>query len=187
MAEEEDEAQEEQPARPALRPAQQPSLLRYLPVVLLVLLLQAGGAYFLIDRYLFGADDGRVAVEDETGRPRTMPTEDDRRASVDLDEIMTNARGEDAKLLIRTTVTLVVAPRAAKDEIESELNQGRVRDAVIWALGNATPKQLNNAEGRVEVKEQVKERVNEYLYEGQVVEVYFGTFILQAMSGYEGD
>ena len=57
MAEEDAEEQEEQ--------APQPSLLRYLPIVLVVLLLQAGGAYFLVDFYWLKEEVS--AVQDSTG------------------------------------------------------------------------------------------------------------------------
>jgi hypothetical protein len=53
----------------AVAPVAQPSLLRYLPIVLVILLLQAGGFYFVIDYYLF-PEEGVSAVQDEEGRER---------------------------------------------------------------------------------------------------------------------
>lgn len=166
---------------------EQSSLKRYMPIILLVLLVQTGAAYYLIDRYLLPMEDNRVGIEKETIRSRKIPDEDDSRASVDLDEIITNARGENAKLLIRTTITLVLSPDAAKNEIKNEVNHVRTRDAVIWALGNATSSQLKNPEGRVKVKDLIKKRINGFLYEGQVVDAYFRTFTLQAMAGYRNE
>ena len=181
MAEEETEEQSE-----AAPPARQPSLLRYLPVVLVVLLLQAGGAYFLIEGYLFPSPDrGAATTQDAEGRPRTIPEGDEPEASVDLGEFTVNARGTDARLLVRANVTLTLAPSGVKSEIESEQNRDRVKDAVIAALGDATPNYLRTPEGRKTVKQNIKDRLNAFLYEGQVMDVYFGTFILQAMPGYK--
>jgi flagellar protein FliL len=183
LAEEEEEGQEEQEEKPKGPPPKPASLLRYLPIVLVVLLLQAGGAYFYINKYLFPGE-GPTAVQDEAGRPRVMPEGDEPEASVDLGSVDANPRGTGARLLVRTSVTLAVAPSDAAGEIESDQNKDRIRDAVLWELGNATHEELSSPEGRDIVKDRMKNRVNDYLYEGQVVAIYFGDFILQAMPGY---
>jgi flagellar FliL protein len=183
VAEEEAEEEQEEESAPAVvRPAQQPSLLRYLPIVLIVLLLQAGGAYFAIQEFLFPEE--KTAVEDEEGRPRTIPDGEDLEDSVDLGEMLANPRGTRARLLVRANVTLGVAPSGVVGEIENEENTDRVRDAVLWELGNATYEELSTPEGRQIVKDKIKERINDFLYEGQVQKIFFEDFILQAMSGY---
>ena len=60
----------------------------------------------------------------------------------------------------------------------------RVRDQVIAALSGATPEQLRSKEGRDVVKEDIKSRLNDFLYEGQVMEVYFRAFYFQANTRY---
>ena len=182
MAEEEEtEEQEEGEAAPP------PSLLRYLPVVLVVLLLQAGGTYYVVDKYFLQTDEiGLLVAEDDTGRPRTIPEGDEPEASVDLGEVIVNPRSFGARLLVRAEVTLGVAPDDAAGEIKSDLNVDRVRDAVVFELGYATPEELNSREGRQVIKDRMKKRINDYLYEGQVVQVYFRNFLMQAMSGYKG-
>lgn len=186
MAEEETEEQEEE-AVPVAPSAPPPSLLKYLPVVLVVLLLQAGGAYYVVDKYFLKTDQmGLLIAEDDTGRPRTIPEGDEPEASVDLGEVIVNPRSHGARLLVRAEVTLGVAPDDAAGEIKSDLNIDRVRDAVIFELGYATPEELNSREGREVVKDRMKKRINNYLYEGQVVQVYFSSFLMQAMSGYKG-
>ena len=183
MAEEEIEEQEE---AQAAQPVEQPSLLRYLPIVLMVLLLQSGLAYLLIEGYLFPSPDrGATTTQDAEGRPRKIPEGDEPEASVDLGEFIANARGTQARLLVRATVTLTLAPGGVKSEIESDRNRDRVRDAVIAALSDATPERLRSPEGRQTVKQGIKDRLNAFLYDGQVLEVYFGSFILQAMPGYK--
>ena len=180
MAEEEEEEQEEKPKRPAAPP---PSLLRYLPVVLILLLLQAVGAYYYVNRYMFpGASP--TTVEDDSGRPRTYPEGDEPESAVDLGYIDANPRETGARFLVRASVTLAVAPSGAAGEIENERNRDRVKDAALWELGNATYEELSTPEGRDKVKERMKDRINDYLYEGQVVGVFFGDFLLQAMPGY---
>ena len=187
MAEEEEAEEQEEGEALVAPPPPPPSLLRYLPVVLVVLLIQAGGAYYVVDKYFLQTDDmGLSIAEDDTGRPRTIPEGDEPEASVDLGEVIVNPRSFGARLLVRAEVTLGVAPDDAAGEIESDLNVDRVRDAVIFELGYATPEELNSREGREEIKDRMKKRINDYLYEGQVVRIYFSSFLMQAMSGYKG-
>ncbi len=184
MAEEEEPAEEDdEESTPKPSAPKQASLLRYLPVVLVVLLLQAGGAYYYINQHMFPGE-APIAVEDEAGRQRVMPEGEEPEASVDLGTIDANPRGTGARLLVRASVTLAVAPSGAASEIENDRNQDRVKDAVLWELGNASYEELSSPEGRDVVKARMKDRVNDYLYEGQVVAVYFGELLLQAMPGY---
>jgi len=39
--------------------------------------------------------------------------------------------------------------------------------------------------GREGVKERIKDRINDFLYQGQVMEVWFGKLTLQALAGYK--
>ena len=168
-------------------PAPPINLLKFLPVVLLVLLIQFGGAWYYIEYRLFETAGSSTLMEmGEDLRPRTRPEGDEPAASVDLGEFVVNPRGTEARLLLSVDVTLTVGPKGAQREIESEFLKDRVRDAVIWELSNATHDQLRDLEGRSKVKERIRDRINDFLYDGQVMEVWFGKFILQAMSGYTG-
>ncbi len=180
MAEEDAEEQEEQAP---VAQAPPPSLLRYLPVVLVILLLQAGGAYFLVDLYWLKEEVS--AVQDEEGRDRIrVPEGTEPEAAVDLGKFVANARGTRARLLVHATVTLGVAPSGVRSEIQDETNEDRVKDAILAELGNATYEELHSPEGREGVKQKIKNRINAFLYQGEILEVYFGEFYLQAMSGY---
>lgn len=184
MAEEEEDQQEEQaPAPPPKKPG---SVLRFLPIVILVLLLQFGGAWYYVEYVLFETE--AATQRSETGddvRPRVFPEGDEPEAAVTLDEFRVNPRDTGARLIVNAEVTLTVGPEGAKEEIESDLVTDRVRDAVIWELGNATAEDLRDSEGRAMVKQRIKDRINDFLYQGQVMEVWFGKLTLQALAGYK--
>lgn len=180
MAEEEPEEQQEGLSGP------QPSLLRYLPVVLLVLMIQAGGAYFLIHYWLYRSDEGVATVADEEGRARVeVPEGVEPEGGLELKDVTVNPRDTKSRFLVTADVTLAVWPKAAKGEMEDDRNIDRVRDAVIAGLSNATPDMLRTQEGREKVKKDIRERINLFLYRGQVIDVYFGRFVQQAMAGYQ--
>ena len=182
MAEEE-EGQKEKVKKKKAPPPTNGSAIGYLPLIIVLLVLQSIGGYFLI-RWHLGREVGGEVVADESGRVRTYPEGDEPEGSFDLGRIIANPRTSRAKLFVVTEVTLAVAPKGAVSEIEDEKNIDRVRDQVVSALSSATPRQLRTSEGRKGVKENMKLGINDFLYEGQVMEVYFSSFYFQANTGY---
>lgn len=189
MAEEEENEEEgaEGEGAPAPPPPQpKGSVLRYLPLVIVLLVLQSVGGYFLI-RWHLGREFASEIEADESGRVRTYPDGDEPEASFVLGRVVANPRAAQARLFVVADVTLAVGPSGAVGEMESEKNIDRVRDQVVAALGGATPEELKSKEGRNAVKEDIKSRLNDFLYEGQVMEVYFSSFYFQANTGYVED
>lgn len=180
MAEEEEEEGQEEAPPP---PPKKGNALRYLPLVLVMLLLQSAGGYYLV-RWQLSRGEEMFVQGDELGRVRTLPEGDEPEASVDLGEMVVNPRAAAARLFLVAQVTVAVGPSGAADEIQAEDNIDRVRDQVIVALSGATAQQLRTRDGRDVVKDEIKLRLNEFLYEGQVMEVYFPSFYMQANTGY---
>jgi len=185
MAEEEQEEQGEAEAPAPAVPTKQPSLLRYLPIVVILLVLQAVGLYFGIQHYLLQPEGSGLEAGSE--RPRVIPESNEPEASIDLGKFVVNPRSDHLRLLLTAEVTLAVSPDDAKSEIEDDAKIDQVKDAIIYELTHATPAELRERDGRDQVKVRMKARVNELLYEGQVVDVYFGSFIMQALPGYKSD
>ena len=185
MAEEEEE-QEQEEQEPAAPPPPEPkgSVLRYLPMVIVLLVLQSVGGYFLI-RWHLGREVETEIAADESGRVRTYPDGDEPEGSFALGRVVANPRTASARLFVVAEVTLAVGPSDAAGEMEDEKNIDRVRDHVVAALGGATHEELSTKEGRDIVKEDIKSRLNDFLYEGQVMEVYFSSFYFQANTGYQ--
>jgi flagellar basal body-associated protein FliL len=186
MAEEDEDEAAAKDTPAVKKPAKQPSLLRYLPLVLIILALQAVGLYMGIQRFLF--NKGGSGLVGEAGeKPRVIPESNEPEASVDFNNVVINPYSENMRLLLTADVTLAVAPDDAKDEIEDDAKIDQVKDAIIYAFSRATPAELSNALGRHQVKDRMKARINDLLYRGQVVDIYFSRFIMQALPGYAGE
>jgi flagellar basal body-associated protein FliL len=148
--------------------------------------MQAVGVYLGIERYLF--QKGGAAGSGEIGeRPRVIPESNEPEASVDLGQFVANPRSEHMRLLLTADVTLAVAPDDAQGEIEDGAKIDQVRDAVLYELSHATPDEMSERDGRDVVKTRMKTRINDLLYEGQVVDIYFSRIIMQALPGYRSE
>lgn len=188
MAEEDVEPQEETAeTAPPARKIKPISLLRYLPLVFIVILLQAGAAYYFIENYWMRSEDASLSGLEEWERPRVIPESKSPEAIVAMGEFFINPRFTEARLLVSIEVTLAVAPDDTKSEIEDDTKIDQIRDAIIYELSFATPEEMNNRRGRQIVKERLIKRLNDLLYEGQVVDVFFPKLIIQALPGYKGE
>jgi flagellar basal body-associated protein FliL len=134
--------------------------------VIVLLVLQSVWGYFLV-RWHLGREVESEMEADESGRVRTYPDGDEPESSFDLGRVIANPRASQARLFIVAEVTLAVGPSGVVGEMEDEKNIDRVRDQVVAALSGATPDDLRSKEGRDIVKEDIKSRLNEFLYEGR--------------------
>lgn len=60
-----------------------------------------------------------------------------------------------------------------------EVQNPRLRDAIIRILSSRTVEEMDSPEDREFIKDEIRFAVNEYLPEGEVLEVYFFEFFIQ--------
>lgn len=176
----------EQPAPPP-KPR---GMLGYLPVILLVLLIQAGAAYLLIDKFMFkkqrtSAAIGQGVVEalsEEAGYkdpPDLLPKYDEPEEVVALEEMHANPAGTRGDAVVFFKVALGVAPAKVKEEIQQQDVKAKIQDDILAVFSSHPPEMMDQPDDKRALREEVKVRVNAYLTKGQVVEVYFERFFLQ--------
>ena len=167
------------------------SLLGYLPLIILVLILQAGGAYFLIDRVFFrkqraAATIGQGVVEtlaEETGfadPPDMLPKYDEPEDILDLEDMQTNPAGTQGNVVVFFKVALGYAPAKVGEELKRPDVAARIKDDVIAVFSSHVPEMMDQPDDKRALREEFKVRINAYLTKGQIVEVYFDKFFLQA-------
>jgi flagellar protein FliL len=96
------------------------------------------------------------------------------KSSVEIEEITTNLATND---YIKISFTLQADSKKAKEELEKRDFQ--VRDIIISELSNMKAEQFEGNKGKELLKENIKNRINDLMQEGTVVNVYITSFILQ--------
>ncbi|MSS73865.1 MAG: flagellar basal body-associated FliL family protein [Candidatus Latescibacteria bacterium] len=183
-------ADEPAPAEQPTPPPKSRGLLGYLPVIFLVLLIQAGGAYFLIEKYMFrkqkaSATIGQGVVEalsEEAGfkdPPDLLPKYDEPEDVVELEDMHANPAGTRGDATVFCKVVLGVAPAKVKEEIQTPEVKAKIQDDILSVLSSHPPEMMDQPDDKRALREEIKVRINAYLTKGQVVEVYFGKFFLQ--------
>lgn len=166
------------------------SLLGYLPIIVVVLLLQAAGAYFLIEKVLFKKQKAAESIgqgivdtiAEEAGfkdPPDMLPKYDEPEEVVDLEEMQTNPAGTEGSTVVFFKLSLGVAPRKVADDIKHPETMARVKDDIVAVFSSHSAEMMDQPDDKRAIREEIKVRVNAYLQKGQVVDVYLEKIYLQ--------
>ena len=130
---------------------------------------------FLVSIVLLGMIAVYIWVNHEESSSDKEPTIDEvMKYSVEIPEITTNLSD---RTLIRVSYMMETNNKKAKEELDKRIFQ--VNDIVIKELSGMKADQLNDKNGKIAFENKLKNRVNELMQEGKVVQIYTTSSILQ--------
>ncbi|MCJ8275926.1 MAG: flagellar basal body-associated FliL family protein [Bdellovibrionales bacterium] len=94
---------------------------------------------------------------------------------VNLDYFLVNLSGSDGNKLFKAEMDFEVDSSAVKNEIESHMSQ--VRDVIIVILSQKKFQDIATAEGKENLRQDIKAAVNSFLLQGKITNVFFTRFI----------
>lgn len=166
------------------------SLMSYLPWVLGVLVLQVIIGYLIVS-WFFGspadapATDGQEMVGEEMagdgsgeGEGAAGPLIIQEVIYERMDPIVVNPAGTEGLRFLSATVHLGLANAKVETEIETKNLKSKIIDKLYRILSSKTIPQLD-PERHGELKDEIKESLNEFLGTNAVIDVYFQGFVLQ--------
>ena len=144
--------------------------------VLLVLLLAGGAAwYFLVYKK---AEAARQAEASKAAAiAKTVPEEAQIGPMVEIKEFVVNIIGQDVSHYVKASMSLELDREATLDEVNKRMPQ--IRDAILLLIGNKTYEELQDIQGKNQVKAEVKSKINSFLKTGKVNNVYLTDFVVQ--------
>ncbi|MGW8195897.1 MAG: flagellar basal body-associated FliL family protein, partial [Desulforhopalus sp.] len=77
----------------------------------------------------------------------------------------------------KASLTVEMTNENAKTEVADRMPQ--VRDTVLMLIGNKTYEELQDLQGKKQLKAELKSNVNAFLQTGKVKSVYFTNFVVQ--------
>ncbi len=96
---------------------------------------------------------------------------------VDINTFIVNILDDDENRYLKAAITIEVDVPAAADEINSRLPQ--IQDAILLLIGNKTFSELRDMQGKMQLRAELINRLNEILSKGQVKRIYFTDFVVQ--------
>lgn len=146
-------------------------------VAAMLVLLLAGGAawYFLVYKK---AEAARQAEASKAAAiAKTVPEEAQIGPMVEIKEFVVNIIGQDVSHYVKASMSLELDREATLDEVNKRMPQ--IRDAILLLIGNKTYEELQDIQGKNQVKAEVKSKINSFLKTGKVNNVYLTDFVVQ--------
>ncbi|MBP7517644.1 MAG: flagellar basal body-associated FliL family protein [Desulfobulbus sp.] len=146
-------------------------------VAAVLVLLLAGGAawYFLVYKK---AEAARQAEASKAAAiAKTVPEEAQIGPMVEIKEFVVNIIGQDVSHYVKASMSLELDREATLDEVNKRMPQ--IRDAILLLIGNKTYEELQDIQGKNQVKAEVKSKINSFLKTGKVNNVYLTDFVVQ--------
>ena len=150
------------------------SPFKYFPLIMLILAIQNGIVYYLLDKAIPKPDVGAVEktqeemTVEEVRKPQTLIVKG-------IEAVTVTPAGDQLGHLVQIAVQLGVDSPSTKRKVME--NTARVQDSVTRALAPRNLEQLR-APARDDTKKAIREELNKWLG-GHVVEIYFTKYIIQ--------
>lgn len=148
-------------------------------IAAVVLLLVGGGAgyYFLVmkphkEEALKKAEESKAAA-----LVKPIPDEAKIGPMVEIKEFVVNIIGEDTTHYVKASLSLELDKDTTLDEVNKRMPQ--IRDAILLLISNKTFAELQDIQGKNQVKAELKSKINSFLRTGSVNNIYLTDFVVQ--------
>jgi flagellar FliL protein len=167
MAKEKDKLEEPEAETPeeAKKPKKKGKLLIIAIIAFAVLAGGAAGAYFLF--FSKGAQQGKEAKE----------VKEEHGVNFALEPFVVNVIDPSGTKYLKVSIQLELSDAKYTEKAKNKTPQ--LRDAIITLLTNKTSDELITSEGKLLLKDEIKQRCEQILGEGTVKNVFLTDFVMQ--------
>jgi flagellar FliL protein len=96
---------------------------------------------------------------------------------VDIEEFIVNIISADSSHYVKASLTLELDADMTRDEAKQRMPQ--IRDTILLLLGNKTYEELQDLQGKKQLKAELMNSINSFLHSGRVISIYFTNFVVQ--------
>ena len=144
--------------------------------VLILLLAAGGGAYYF---FVVKKKAEMKTAEESKAASLIKPVPDEAKIGpmVEIKEFVVNIIGQDAAHYVKASLSLELDKETTLDEVNKRMPQ--IRDAILLLISNKTFEELQDIQGKNQVKAELKSKINAFLKSGQISNVYLTDFVVQ--------
>jgi flagellar protein FliL len=143
-------------------------------IAAVVILLGGGAAAF----FLLKGEDSESAT---ASKPEAANTATVAKGAigpmVEIEPFIINILDDEGTRYLKAAITL----ETDNDPVVEEINQRmpQIRDAILLLVGNKTFSELADLQGKLQLRSELRERLNKLLSGGRVQKIYFTEFVVQ--------
>jgi len=154
-------------------------LIIIIAAALVLLLAGGGGGYFFLVHKPKQEEMKRKQEEESKAAAliKPVPEEADIGPMVEIKEFVVNIIGEDTAHYVKASLSLELDKAPTQEEVNKRMPQ--IRDAILLLIGNKTFEELQDLQGKNQVKAELKSKINSFLKTGKIQNVYLTDFVVQ--------
>ncbi|RQD66720.1 MAG: flagellar basal body protein FliL [Desulfonatronovibrio sp. MSAO_Bac4] len=141
-------------------------------LLILILGILAGAGYFGYN-YFIDQDDPDQETQTESRAQTALKSYE----VVDLEPFVVNLADPLGRRYLRTTLKVEVVDRSAVRDVQQHMP--RVRDSIILLLSSKSYSDIDTMEKKIQLRNEIVERLNQFIGQGRVLKVYFSEFVVQ--------
>lgn len=141
-------------------------------VAAVVLLVGIGVGVFM---FMGGEEEQKLTPEEEQAELERQAKQVG--PMVNLDTFIVNIIDDEASRYLKAAITLELNSPEAAMEISERMPQ--IKDAVLLLVGNKTFGELQDMQGKIQLRAELINRLNSLLVKGKVKRIYFTDFVVQ--------
>jgi flagellar FliL protein len=141
-------------------------------VAVLVLLGGAAGGYFF---FMGGEKEKKISPEEEQAALKLQANQVG--PMVNIDSFIVNISDDQESRYLKATITIEVDGEEASMEVNQRMPQ--IKDAILLLIGNKTFHELNDLQGKIQLRAELINKINSILLKGKVKRIYFTDFVVQ--------
>lgn len=171
---------------PDKEPKKKGGKLKLIIILVLVLAVLGGGGFAAWKFYLQPKLAGNATAEHEPPAEAEKKAEGEKKAEaapasggqlVTLDSFVVNLSDPMGRRYLKTTMDVEVADSAAAAELTAAMP--KVKDTLLLLLSSKSFEEISSMDRKLELKNQIVERLNQIVGKGKVRNVYFTEFVVQ--------
>ena len=165
---------------PEKEPKKKGGKLKLIIILLVVLAILGGGGFAAWKFFLQPKLAGDAASGNETHAESAPKAEEHAAAGgqlVTLDSFVVNLSDPMGRRYLKTTMDVEVADAAAAAELTAAMP--KVKDTLLLLLSSKSFEEISSMDRKIELKNQIVDRLNLILGKGKVRNVYFTEFVVQ--------
>lgn len=142
-------------------------------IIAAVLVLLIGGgvaAYFLM-----GGEEEKISPEEEQKQAELEAKQVG--PMVNIESFIVNIIDDQESRYLKAAITLEVSNEETSMELQQRMPQ--IKDSILLLIGNKTFSELNDLQGKIQVRAELINKINGILLKGKVKRIYFTDFVVQ--------
>ncbi|MGB3212389.1 MAG: flagellar basal body-associated FliL family protein [Desulforhopalus sp.] len=96
---------------------------------------------------------------------------------VNIDEFIVNIISGEGSHYVKASITVELTNPEVQTEVEQRMPQ--MRDAILLLISNKTYEELQDLQGKKQLKAELSSKINSFLQTGKVISIYFTNFVVQ--------